>query len=80
MAAALGAAKKDQITRQQQLALARLHSYGLAESLLQVRVTRDPDPCAGIGALHQAGAVVVGPQAATPEVAIGLVLGAAGEG
>ena len=80
MRAALRPAKEDQIAGAQQGVLAGAHRHRLAEALLLVGVAGDPDTGSGEGGLGEAGAVVIGAEAAAPQVAVGPLTGRFSEG
>ena len=79
MGAALGRAKEDQVPGPERVQHPGAHGHRLAEPLLQVGVPGDPDPGSGKSPLHQPRAVVVGPEAAAPEVGVALLRGRPGK-
>ena len=68
--AALRCAEEDQITGAQRVHIIRLHSQRLAEPFLLISISGQPDPSAGKGCLHKAGAVQVRPDGASPQVGV----------
>ena len=80
MGAAVGPSKKDQVARLQQAIGAWAHGQRLAKPFLLVGVAGDPDAGLGEGGLGEARAVVIGAEAAAPEVMVGALAGRFREG
>ena len=75
MAATSACAKKQQISWEQQAVIVGESGNRLAEPLLLIGISRNPNALAGEGHLHQTGTIHVRFSGASPEVDIGMLLG-----